>query len=184
MIKEVIVVEGKDDVSALKRAIDCEVITTSGFGYPDDLIERISLANKNKGVIIFTDPDFAGEKIRNFISTRVKGCKHAFLSREKAILNDNIGIENAKPEDILQALKGARYESSEKRDEFSKADLLKNGLSGVSGSSYKRDILGKILSIGYCNSKQFLKRLNNYGISRSEFEAALERIENENEKGR
>lgn len=181
MIKEVIVVEGKDDVSALKRAIDCEVITTGGFGYPDDLIERITLAQKNKGVIIFTDPDFAGEKIRNFISSKVKGCKHAFLSREKAILDDNIGIENAKPNDIIEALKGARYESSEKRNEFTKVDLLKNGLSGGKGSSYKRDILGKILSIGYCNSKQFLKRLNNYGISRSEFEKALERIEDKYE---
>ncbi|NBI06262.1 ribonuclease M5 [Senegalia massiliensis] len=178
MIKEVIVVEGKDDVSALKRAVDCEVITTGGFGYPDDLVERVKLAQKNRGVIIFTDPDFAGEKIRNFISSRVKGCKHAFLPQEKATLNDNIGIENAKPKDIIEALTGARYESSKKRNEFTKVDLLKNGLNGGSKASYRRAILGKILSIGYCNSKQFLKRLNNYGISRNEFEIALERIEN------
>jgi ribonuclease M5 len=178
MIKEVIVVEGKDDVSALKRAVDCEVITTGGFGYPDDLIVRIKLAQKNKGVIIFTDPDFAGEKIRNFISSRVQGCKHAFLPQEKATLNDNIGIENAKPKDIIEALKGARYEASKKRNEFTKVDLLKNGLNGGNNASYRRAILGKILSIGYCNSKQFLKRLNNYGISRNEFEIALERIEN------
>ncbi|MEG1416535.1 MAG: ribonuclease M5, partial [Clostridium sp.] len=32
MIKEVIVVEGKDDVSAVKRAVDADLIITSGFG--------------------------------------------------------------------------------------------------------------------------------------------------------
>lgn len=176
MIKEVIVVEGKDDVSALKKAIDCEVIITGGFGYPDDLIERIKVAQKNRGVIILTDPDFAGEKIRNYISSRVKGCKHAFLPKDKAMLDGDIGIENAKPYDIIEALKGARFESEEKRMEFTKIDLIRNGLNGGEGASSRRNILGRILGIGYCNSKQFLKRLNNYGISREEFNKAVERM--------
>lgn len=181
MIKEVIVVEGKDDVSALKKAIDCEVITTGGFGYPDDLIERVKTAQRNKGVIIFTDPDFAGEKIRNYISSRVKDCKHAFLPKDKAMLGDNIGIENAKPKDIMEALKGSRFESQDKRKEFTKGDLLRNGLNGGENASSRRDILGRILAIGYCNSKQFLKRLNNYGITREEFNIAIERMNNADE---
>ncbi|HAE92190.1 MAG TPA: ribonuclease M5, partial [Tissierella sp.] len=41
----------------------------------------------------------------------------------------------------------------------------------------KRERLGEILGIGYANSKQFLNRLNNFGITRKEFEEALERIE-------
>ena len=32
MIKEVIVVEGRDDVTAVKRAVDAELISVSGFG--------------------------------------------------------------------------------------------------------------------------------------------------------
>ncbi|MBS4535161.1 ribonuclease M5 [Clostridium sp. D2Q-14] len=181
MIKEVIIVEGKDDVSALKKAIDCEVITTGGFGYTDDLIERIKVAQKNRGVIIFTDPDFAGEKIRNYISSRVKGCKHAFLARDKAMLGNNIGIENAKPDDIREALKESRYESQEKRREFTKRDLLMNKLNGGEDSSNRRNILGRILGIGYCNSKQLLKRLNNYGITREEFNVAIERMNSQYE---
>lgn len=35
MIKEIIVVEGRDDVTAVKRALDAELITTGGFGFPD-----------------------------------------------------------------------------------------------------------------------------------------------------
>ena len=43
-------------------------------------------------------------------------------------------------------------------------------------SSHRRDELGKILGIGYGNAKQFLSRLNNYGVSREEFEQALTQI--------
>ena len=84
MIKEIIVVEGRDDVTAVKRALDAELITTGGFGFPKGVMERIKAAQKRRGVIIFTDPDFAGEKIRKKIAQEVPGCKHAFLPREEA----------------------------------------------------------------------------------------------------
>lgn len=176
MVKEVIVVEGRDDADAIKKALDAEIIITGGFGFPKDLMHRIKLAAERRGVIIFTDPDFAGEKIRNIISQKVKKCKHAFLPREKATKNDNIGIENAKPKDIIDALKKARMESTECRNEFTNRDLTMFGLIGVRDSAGKRDKLGKILGIGYCNSKQFLKRLNNYGITREEFQQGIERM--------
>lgn len=33
MIKETIVVEGKDDITNIKRAIDCELIATNGLAF-------------------------------------------------------------------------------------------------------------------------------------------------------
>ena len=39
MIKEVIVVEGKDDVSAVKKAVKAEMITTGGFGFPKGVMK-------------------------------------------------------------------------------------------------------------------------------------------------
>lgn len=176
MIKEVIVVEGRDDIRAVKRALECELIATGGFGFPKGVMERIKTAQAKRGVIIFTDPDFAGEKIRKKIAEEVPGCKHAFLPREEATKDGNIGIENASPESILMALDRVRTESTEKRSEFTNADLLANDLIGYDNSSYKRDELGKILGIGYGNSKQFLNRLNNYGVTREEFENALAEI--------
>lgn len=56
MIKEIIVVEGRDDVTAVKRALDAELITTGGFGFPKGVMDRIKAAQKRRGVIIFTDP--------------------------------------------------------------------------------------------------------------------------------
>lgn len=62
MIKEVIVVEGRDDVDAVKKAIDAEIIAVGGFGINAKVIARIQEAQKRKGVIVLTDPDFAGGK--------------------------------------------------------------------------------------------------------------------------
>lgn len=176
MIKEVVVVEGKDDITAVKRAVDCELIATGGFGFPKGVMERIKTAQKKKGVIIFTDPDFAGEKIRKKIADEIEGCKHAFLPREEAIKDGDIGIENASPESILQALSKVRTEEKRERNEFSNFDMIYNGLVGKENSSVKRNELGKKLGIGYGNSKQFLNRLNNYGVSRCEFEEAIKAI--------
>lgn len=176
MIKEVIVVEGRDDVIAVKRAMDAEMIITHGFGIKEDTFKRIEFAQKRKGVIIFTDPDHAGEKIRKRIADRVKGCKHAFLPRDQATKNGDIGIENASPENIILALNKVRTESQSARDEFKQIDLIKNDLIGSNKASFRRDELGKHLGIGYANAKQFLNRLNNYGITREEFEEGLKKI--------
>lgn len=173
MIKEVIVVEGRDDIRAVKRALDCELIATGGFGFPKGVMERIKSAQARRGVIIFTDPDYAGERIRKKISDQVEGCKHAFLPREEAIKDGDIGIENASPESILAALAKVRTEIKTGNKEFSNVDLVKNGLIGGDQSSHKRDKIGRILGIGYSNSKQFLSRLNNYGVTRKEFDQAL-----------
>jgi len=141
-ISEVIVVEGRDDEINLKRFFKCEVIRTNGFGVSKETYEKIKLASKNKGVIILTDPDHAGETIRKRISEVVKDVKHAFINREDAIKGDDIGIENASKE-----------------------------------AANRRECLGELLGIGYCNGKQILKRLNNYGITKEEFFKAIKEIE-------
>ncbi|WP_248484895.1 ribonuclease M5 [Tepidibacter aestuarii] len=176
MIKEIIVVEGRDDVTAVKKAVDAELITTGGFGFPKGVMSRIKQAQKRRGVIIFTDPDFAGEKIRKKIAAEIPGCKHAFLPREEAIKDGDIGIENASAKSIIAALNKVRTENVQKREEFTQRDLVRNGLIGFEDASRKRDELGKILGIGYGNAKQFLSRLNNYGVTREEFEESLKNI--------
>src|SRR3712207_5053159 len=110
MIKEVIVVEGRDDITAIKKAVDAEVIAVGGFGINKKVINRIKEAQKRQGVIVFTDPDFAGEKIRKIISKRVPGIKHAYISKYEGLKDDDIGVENASPETIKKALEKAKCE--------------------------------------------------------------------------
>lgn len=178
MIKEIIIVEGKDDISAVKRAVDAELIAVGGFGINKKVIDKIKEAQNRQGVIVMTDPDFAGEKIRKIISKRVKGIKHAYISQEDGIKNGNIGVENALPETIINALKSAKCELKEERKEFKVEDMVFFELTGCVKSKIKRDMLGRELGIGYCNASQFLKRLNNYGISREEFHRAIDKISN------
>lgn len=178
-IKEVIVVEGKDDESAVKSAVKCEVIITHGYGIREETFKRIEKAAESVGVIIFTDPDFAGEQIRKRISRRIKTCKHAFLSREDARRGDNIGIENASPGNIVKALKKVRTLNESTKPIFSNRDLMACGLAGTPESAYLRAKLGEKLGLGCCNAKQFLSRLNHYGVTKEEFERALEAIKKE-----
>ena len=63
LIKEIIVVEGKDDITAVKNAIDAEVIATGGFGYNEEFVRSLEKIAETKGIIILTDPDYAGEKL-------------------------------------------------------------------------------------------------------------------------
>lgn len=176
MIKETIVVEGKNDAAAVKRAVDADIIITSGFGLTKETLELIRKAQQNQGVIVLTDPDFMGEKIRRIISDKVKGVKHAYISAEDAEYENDIGIENASPEAILKALSMAKAEIKEKRTEFTAADMARYGLVGLKESAARRRQLGKEFGIGYANAKQFVNRLNVYGISREEFEAACSRL--------
>ena len=104
-----------------------------------------------------------------------------FLPREEAKKDGDIGIENASPESIIKALNKVRTESSNKRDEFGQVDLIRNNLIGNEDASYRRDKIGQILGIGYGNAKQFLSRLNNYGVSREEFVEAVNSIDNTEE---
>ena len=178
MIKEIIVVEGKDDITAVKAAIDAEVIATSGFGYSEDFVRDLEKIAESRGIIILTDPDYAGEKIRRNISKNIKNCKHAFLPQRKALKKGDIGVENASVEDIIEAIENAKPIIVEKREEFTKEDLVQLGLNGGPNSKFIREEVGNFLGIGYCNSKQFLNRLNNFGITREELIKAMEVIEN------
>lgn len=177
MIKEVIVVEGRDDITAVKRAVDAEVIAVGGFGINAKVIARIKEAQKRQGVIVFTDPDFAGEKIRRIISKRVPDAKHAYITQKEGIKDGDIGVENASPEAILKALNSAKFELKEKREEFNIQDLIFFRLTGDNNAKERREAIGRELGIGYCNSNQFITRLNNYGITREEFAQALKQID-------
>lgn len=177
MIREVIVVEGKDDTVAIQRAVEADTIETGGSAVSEMTIRRIALAQERRGVIIFTDPDHAGERIRKMIAERVPGCKHAFLARHEAIAKGDLGVENASPEAIRAALGQVRTEMPSAEADLVWADLVEAGLTIQTGAAERRNRLGEILGIGYCNAKQLLKRCRMFQISREEFEAALVKLD-------
>jgi ribonuclease M5 len=182
-IKEVIVVEGKDDTTAIKNAVNADTIETNGSAINMDTIEMIRKAQKTRGVIVFTDPDFPGEKIRKTIAEQVTGCKHAFISKEKAVAKNgrSLGVEHATPETIREALKDAQFMDEKAKEEITREDLLDAGLIAGEGAKDRREKLGKILKIGYTNGKQLHKRLMMFQISVVDFAQAMTVIRQEEE---
>lgn len=177
IIKEVIVVEGKDDISAVKAAVDAEIIQTNGFAIrKKGNIEKLRLAYEKKGLIILTDPDFVGEELRKFIEKEFPNVKHAYISRKAGTKDGDIGVENASPESIIEALEKAKCEVENKENIFTVEHMIDSGLIGHENSTELREIVGDVLGIGYSNGKQFLSKLNRYGITMQEFIEALEKI--------
>ncbi len=177
MIKEVIVVEGRSDVARLQAShIEADMITTDGFNLRPQTMELIRCAYEKRGIIILTDPDQAGERIRRYLSERFPKAKHAFIPRKDAIANDDLGVEQASPEAIRLALSKTRCASFTPDTTFSMADLIAAGLNGSPAASERRAAVGAVLGIGYGNAKQFVKRLNHYGVTRAEWDAAVLQI--------
>ena len=178
-IPEVIVVEGKDDTANLKRYYEVDTYETRGSAINQDDLERIATLQELRGVIVFTDPDYNGERIRKIIMQEIPQAKHAFLNRGEAVPKSktkgrSLGVEHASFEDLEKALAGlvGSYEDEHFFD-ITKSDLMRLGLLMGSDSRKRREYLGEELRIGYCNGKQLLKRLELFGVSLAEVEDAM-----------
>lgn len=182
-IKEIIVVEGKDDTAKILQAMNADTIETNGSAINDEILKRIKHAKEKRGVIIFTDPDYPGQRIRHIVNQAVPGCKHAFLTQDEARAknphHNSLGIEHASPETIREALRKVYELTENQKGEITKVDLVNHRLIGAAEASERRRLLGEYLKIGHTNGKQLLKRLNQFQITKQEFEAALEAIEQE-----
>lgn len=178
-IPEVIVVEGKDDTANLKRYYEVDTCETRGSAINQDDLERIAKLQELRGVIVFTDPDYNGERIRKIIMQEIPQAKHAFLNRGEAVPKSktkgrSLGVEHASFEDLEKALSGlvGSYEDENFFD-ITKFDLMRLGLLMGKDSRKRREYLGEALRIGYCNGKQLLKRLELFGVSLAEVEDAM-----------
>jgi ribonuclease M5 len=178
-IKEVIVVEGYHDKQAIDAAVEADCLLSNGSAVSETFLKQVERAAKERGVIVFTDPDRPGERIRRLVARRVPGCKHAFLPKHEALANGDLGIENAKPESIRRALESVRTDWSGSEPEFSWQEMVEYGLTAHSDASRRREVLGEKLGIGYGNAKAMWKKLNMLGVSREEFEACFTEIKEE-----
>jgi ribonuclease M5 len=191
-INETIVVEGRDDTAAINRAVEALTIETHGFGISSETWQLIQKAYDTTGIIVFTDPDFAGEQIRKRIMARFPDASQAYLDRIEASASGDVGIENGSPEAIREALSKCKVSSrtgtgleplaqsdsaiSPQHPPFTREDLLDAGMWGGPNAADRRRQAGKILGIGYGNCNHFLRKLNQFHISKEEFYEAIHHI--------
>ncbi len=184
-IAEVIVVEGKDDTAKLKEIVGINTIETHGYGITEKKWQELEKAYKEIGIIIFTDPDHAGNQIRKKLKQRFPLAKEAFLSREKASSGVNIGIENAKIDDIIEALEKAKElwcDEEEKKvkqetEKLSMEDMIEIKLIGDKNSRERRKYISDIFGFGYSNAKKTLEKINLYNIGKEKISLEINKFE-------
>ena len=168
-VKEIIIVEGRSDTAKLKSFLECDTIETSGSAIDEKNLDYIEIKGKDRGIIIFTDPDFPGMQIRQKVSARIPNCKHAFVAKKDAIAHGKVGIAEAKKEAIIQAIQEAstfiENRESITWQEFISLDII--------GDKQKRLKIYDMFHLGYGNAKTLFKRLNMAGITKEMIDEGL-----------
>ena len=160
-IREIIIVEGNYDKAKLSNLVDATIVVTDGFMIYKDKkkSEMLKKMAEKDGVIIFTDSDSAGFKIRNYLKNILSGCKvkHAYIpdipGKEKRKNHHSkegfLGVEGVSDEVIISALESAGFELKNDEEErlITKSDFYNDGYTGSEDSTHKRELLKKKLSL-------------------------------------
>lgn len=174
-----IIVEGKYDKARLSSILDALIITTDGFGIFNSKEKQILIKKiaAEKGIIILTDSDAAGFKIRNFLKNIVSEDKitHAYIPdiygkekrKEAPSKEGKLGVEGI-DNSIIEAalLRTGIFTENNALQEIkliTNADLFEAGLSGRENSAEKRRKL--LVSIGLparLSGKNLLSVLNTF----------------------
>lgn len=195
MIKldKAVIVEGKYDKIKLANFIDAVIIETDGFRIFSDKEKRafIKQLAKTKGIIIMTDSDSAGFRIRNFIRNIASDGEviNVYIpdvfGKEKRKTEPSkegkLGVEGLSEEIITEALSkagvfGIKTDFSDKRI-VTTADLFEDGLTGSENSGKKKLQLLKNLSLpSKMSNSQLLKLINTF-MSYEDYKNAVSKID-------
>lgn len=177
-----VIVEGRYDKIKLNNILDAQIIETGGFSIFNDGEKRafIKRLAETKGIIIITDSDAAGFKIRNYIKNFSKNGdiinvyipdipgkekrKNTYSKERK------LGVEGMDDSVLLDAFEkagitaeNAKTPTDENRRLITKTDLYLDGLSGTDNSGKKRRKLLTLLSLPKrLSSSAMLGALNSF----------------------
>lgn len=192
-VKQAVIVEGKYDKIKLSSIIDGLIITTDGFGLFKDK-EKLALIrelSQKQGVIILTDSDSAGFKIRSYIKGCTKNGKITniyipdIFGKEKRKTapskEGKLGVEGIPASILIEAFEKAgvavcnEEQPIDEREKITRIMLYDDGFIGRDGSEEKRKRLLKKLSLPEMLSTGALLEVLNSMFTAEEYrEAAKE----------
>ena len=191
VLKQTVIVEGRYDKIKLSSIIDANIIETGGFHIFKDK-EKLKLLRKlseTTGLIIITDSDTAGFKIRNYICGSMDKSKviNVFIPdifgkekrKEKPSAEGKLGVEGVSRDVIIKALHNAgifESENTSKKDPITKLDFMEDGLSGGTQSSVLRQKLLKEMDLPERMTTNTLVSTLNNMITREEYKKLVEKI--------
>ncbi len=171
MKPKLIIVEGRHDAQKIRSIFpDFPTMITQGSAIDDAIIKHIQTYEDTHEIILFLDPDHAGERIRRILSQSLKNVTHAFLTPEVATSKNGrkIGIEHASAEDIRQAFDHIHMEHEKTKSDVDFSFLYAYGLIGQPDSKSLREKVVRKLNIGHANGKTLLYRLHRFNITKNQ----------------
>lgn len=192
-IDEAVIVEGKYDKIKLSSIIDTVIIVTNGFGIFKDRekLELIRYFAETTGIIILTDSDNAGRKIRGYLKSAISGgnIRNVYIPdvfgkekrKDKPSAEGKLGVEGIDKELILEAFEKSGITASvrEKPHDITKLTLYELGLSGGNESSQMRKLLQKSLRLPECLSATALVEVLNTMMTADELAEHMVKIKEE-----
>lgn len=189
-IRGAVVVEGKYDKIKLARIVDCPIITTDGFGVfkSEETKTLLRWYAKNGGIVILTDSDSAGFKIRGYIKGIVSQgeVRNVYIpdifGKEKRKLKPSaegkLGVEGVSEQVLVEAFGRAGIIGEPRKDgaKVTRADLFDDGLFGGKDSSHKRSALLKRLDLPENLSTSGLLDVLNSSMTLEEYKKLTETI--------
>lgn len=191
-IKETIIVEGKYDKIRLAPLFDANIIELGGFRIYNNR-DRLALIRKiaeTNGIIVLTDSDSAGFRLRHYLSSAIpkEKIKNVFIPdvsgkekrKAKPGKENLIGVEGMTTEVLLEAFRKAGIDpengSSERTEPFTKAFLYETGLSGGENSAFLRRKICEYFSLPKMLSSNSLSEILPIITTKAELLSAVEKI--------
>lgn len=171
MRQKIFVVEGRSDESKLKQIYpDIKVVITNGSAIDQDALKMLLELQNTHDIVLFLDPDYAGERIRKILDQKLNKAEHAFLEKKDAYSKSRkkIGIEHATKQTIVEALKNMHVVDTKVKSDITALFLYEMKLTGSENSKKRRDILTDVLKIGHVNGKTLFARLHMFGINKKQ----------------
>ncbi len=152
-IRQAVIVEGKYDKIRLSSLLDTLILETDGFAIfknkeKQALIRRLA---EKRGILILTDSDSAGFKIRAFLGGSIpkEQVYHAYIPdifgkekrKDSPSKEGKLGVEGIPTEVLLDALEkaGVLFQTvSQPSKQITNADLYEDGFSGRPDSKTRR----------------------------------------------
>lgn len=190
-INEVIIVEGKYDKIKLSSVVDAVIIVTNGFRIFRDS-EKLALIRyyaEKTGIVILTDSDSAGRKIRGYIKGSVKNGRiiNVYIPdvfgkekrKEKPSAEGKLGVEGIDVQTLISAFEksGVCASESTRKQDITKSTLYELGLSGGRNSRQLRERLQKSLGLPSLMSADSLIEVLNTMMSSEELSEYVFKME-------
>ena len=196
-LEQAVLVEGKYDAARLTNLVDATILTTDGSRVFRDkelqnMLKRIAAA---QGLIILTDSDDAGFRIRHFV-TGLVGAEHVLQAYVPAVhgkearkqapgIEGLLGVEGISDDLILQGLQTAldsapapQIKAGEPdRPAITYTDLYEWGISGTPDSADRRRALLARLGLPPRLSKKELLQVLNTLYTRESLDAQIKAME-------